>query len=119
MNLGLYEALLDETWRFTVACRNPNIRPTIYRNGKTYQINGAELFADVIWFFTVELVWDWIHVHGRIPFVHDEEWFCVSEEEWIHLLVQSSVPRNPFFYGTRIITGKLVAIPIDKPKKLT
>ncbi len=118
IDIDLYAALLDETWRFTVACRHPNIKPTIYRSGRTYLINGAELESDIIWFYTVELVWDWIHVHGRIPFIHDEVWHCISEDEWVHLLVQSSVQRNPYFSGTRYVTGELVPIPLTNTEKL-
>jgi hypothetical protein len=105
MNVNLYGALLDETWRFTIACRgNRAIRPTIYRAGRTFQLYGAEVFADQIWLYGVELVWDWIHVHGRIPYIEDHEWQCLSEDEWIHLLVQSSVHRNVYF--TNIIADK-------------
>lgn len=112
IDLAMYEAYMDEVHRFNMAIHRRRIRPTVYRDGKTYLVYYVEIESDVLWFLCYELVWDWQHQHGRIPYVTDDVIYCVSGQEWEHLLRESGVDRNPYFAGAKIVTGKLVSLPL-------
>lgn len=109
MDIDLYSALLDETWRFNAYRRKYRIHPTIYRAGKTYVVTRAFIESDVLWYHCFELVPHPIHVHTRVPFVRDVVIHCESYFEWEHLMVETGVERNPYFLprSTRKLSNPL------------
>jgi hypothetical protein len=109
-----YLAYHDEVWRFNVACKH-GAKPTVYCEGRTYQIYWTEMEADILWFLCFELVWDQIQVHSYLPSIVDTTLYCMSSDEWDHILLQTGVTRHPFFNGQRIVSGKLVTSPLTLP----
>ena len=115
MDMALYLAIQDEILRFNQKIHRDHVRPTVYRENKTFQVYYAFYESDVVWFETYELVQTHSSVHIRTPFIHDNVIACHSESEWAHLLEESGIQRNLHFSGNGEVTGKLVTKPLTKP----
>jgi hypothetical protein len=112
MDIEFYIALQDEIWRATSAIHK-GLKPTIYRNGRTYLVEAVFLESDVLWFQTVQLVWSTVRVQEYWAHVKQVVFPCVSEWEWMHVLYQSGLSRSAYFIQDNIQTEKLKALTKD------
>lgn len=110
----LYEALYDEISRLNHALRHGWVKPTIYRQGKTYQIYSVFLESDVLWFEVFELIIFGPSIYIRIPYITDYYLPCSHEEEWHHLLIESHIARHWYFSWSGPKTGKFITGSLDK-----
>ncbi len=109
MDLDFYIALQDEIHRMNAAIHK-GLRPTIYRSGRTYLVEGVFLESDVLWFQTVQLVWSTVRVQEYWAHVQPRVFACVSEWEWVHVLHQSGLKRSGYFAQDDVETEKLKAL---------
>lgn len=121
-DIEAYLALQDEIWRLNVKIHKEYLKPTIYREGKTYCIMYAFLESDVLWFQCYLLNIFYPYLHFRVPFVEDVVIYCVSPYEWEHLLLESNVARHVYYEENTSKTTRQLKVTsklLDKPVSST
>lgn len=107
-----YVAIQDEIWRLNAQIHRTHIKPTVYREGRTYAIMSAFLESDILWYSCYELITYNPYVHMRVPFIREFVIYCDSPHEWEHILVETGVVRHSYLENTTQVTRKLRSKPL-------